>query len=108
MLPCILGNSPSLLLILGYTSGVQVWIIPATGEAQEVLSWKQGSVKALRILPTPEKCFGSPDNYAHVRPLIVLSDATGPGMPFSSASFLSLKSGEQVNRSYLLVQTCNF
>lgn len=92
----VVGNSPPLLLTLGYTSGVQVWLIPINGEAQEVLSWKQGTVKTLRVLPTPEACFGSPDNFAHCRPLIALADSTGPGTAYSSASFLSLKSGEQV------------
>lgn len=71
------GSSPPLLLILGYTYGVQVWLIPVTGEAQEVLSWKQGTVKTLRILSTPENCFGYPDNFAHCRPLISMADSTG-------------------------------
>jgi hypothetical protein len=90
------GNSPPLLLVLGYTQGVQVWLIPMTGEAQEVLSWKQGTVKTLRILPAPENCFGYLDNFEHVRPLIAMADSAGPGTAFSSASFISLKTGEQV------------
>jgi hypothetical protein len=36
------GNSPSLVLILGYTVGVQVWLIPANGEAQEIVAQKHG------------------------------------------------------------------
>lgn len=92
------GNYPPLLLTLGYTQGVQVWIIPMTGEAQEVLAWRQGQVKTLKILPSPENCFGSPpDNFAHCRPLVVLVDSTGPGSAFTSASFISLKSGEVVH-----------
>ncbi len=91
------GNVPALLLVLGYTQGVQIWLVPQTGEAQEVLSWKQGVVKTLRVLPTPETRFGYPDNYAHCRPLVCLTDSTGPSTPFSAATFISLKSGEQVN-----------
>jgi hypothetical protein len=91
------GNYPPLLLVLGYTQGIQVWLIPASGEAQEVLSWKYGQVKSLKVLPTPENVYGSPDNFAHCRPLIVMVDSTGPGTPFSSASFTSLKSGEVVS-----------
>ena len=91
------GNYPPLLLVLGYTQGIQVWLIPASGEAQEVLSWKYGQVKTLKVLPTPEDVFGSPDNFAHCRPLIVMVDSTGPGTPFSSASFTSLKTGEVVS-----------
>lgn len=37
-----------LLLVLGYGTGVQVWLIPPSGEAQEVLSWRQGTVRVLR------------------------------------------------------------
>ncbi len=37
-----------------------------------------------------------PDNYAHCRPLIGLADSTGPSTPFSTANFISLKSGELV------------
>jgi hypothetical protein len=66
-------------------------------DPKEVLSWKYGQVKTLKILPTPENVFGSPDNFAHCRPLIVMVDSTGPGTPFSSASFTSLKTGEVVS-----------
>jgi hypothetical protein len=87
-------------LVLGYTQGVQIWLVSANGEAQEVLSWKQGSVKTLRVLPSPEEnCFGFPDNFAHCRPLIALADSTGPGTAFTTATFISLKTGEQVRFS---------
>jgi len=91
------GNHPPLMLTLGYSQGVQVWIIPVTGEAQEVLAFRQGQVKTLKCLPTPENCFGSPDNFAHCRPLVVMVDTTGPGSAFTSASFISLKTGEGVH-----------
>lgn len=39
------GNlPPPLLLCIGYGSGMQVWAIPANGEAIEVMSWKHGAV----------------------------------------------------------------
>lgn len=42
------GNlPPPLLLCIGYANGMQVWAIPANGEAIEVMSWKQGSVSLL-------------------------------------------------------------
>ncbi|XP_049537113.1 uncharacterized protein LOC125951959 isoform X2 [Anopheles darlingi] len=78
------GIAPPLLLILGYVTGVQVWIVPANGEAIEVLSWRHGSVKCLRVLPTPSSSvFESslPDPYTHKRPLIALCDS---GAGFSS------------------------
>ncbi|CAH4036543.1 uncharacterized protein LOC123711094 isoform X2 [Pieris brassicae] len=86
------NDVPPLLLILGYGSGVQVWLIPPNGEAQEVLSWRQGTVRVLRILPTPQNgdCFSSK------RPLIALCDSASPGPVFCSLSFISIRGGEQV------------
>ncbi|CAK1578054.1 unnamed protein product, partial [Parnassius mnemosyne] len=81
-----------LLLILGYGSGVQVWLIPHTGDAQEVLSWRQGTVRVLRILPTPQHG----DCFASKRPLIALCDSASPGPTFCSLSFISIRGGEQV------------
>ncbi|XP_053600279.1 uncharacterized protein LOC128669452 isoform X2 [Plodia interpunctella] len=81
-----------LLLILGYGSGVQVWLIPPSGDAQEVLSWRQGTVKVLRILPSPQHG----DCFASKRPLIALCDSASPGPSFCSLSFISIRGGEQV------------
>lgn len=85
------------MLVLGYTQGVQVWLIPGSGEAQEVLSYKHGQIKALKVLRTPINTYGSPDNFAHCRPLAVMVDSSGPGPAFSSATFSSLKTGEIVH-----------
>ncbi|KAH8273484.1 hypothetical protein KR018_004085 [Drosophila ironensis] len=78
------GNAaPPLLLILGYGLGVQVWAIPANGEAVEVLSWRHGVVTALRVLPTPATATALDDNgradepvdaFAEKRPLVALVD----------------------------------
>ncbi|XP_049300952.1 uncharacterized protein LOC125774756 isoform X2 [Anopheles funestus] len=106
------GIAPPLLLILGYVSGVQVWIVPANGEAIEVLSWRHGSVKCLRVLPTPtsgdrESATESADQFTHKRPLIALCDSGLGGASASAAAsngsyqycavnFISLKDGETV------------
>jgi len=90
-------NSPPLLLVLGYSQGVQVWLIPGSGDASLVLSWFHGQVKILRVLPTPELSYGSIDPFKQSRPLVALCDSAGPGPAFMSASFVSLKTGEQVN-----------
>jgi len=91
------GSSLPLLLVLGYTQGVQVWLIPGSGEAKLVLSRFHGQVKALRILPTPETGHLATDHYSHARPLVALCDSSGPGTAFMSVSFVSLLSGDQVN-----------
>lgn len=91
------GNNPPLLLILGYTNGVQIWSIPANGEAQEALSWRQGPVRHLRVLPTPVSASSVKDKFPNSRPLIALCDSTSAGEQFCSISFISLKTGDRVD-----------
>lgn len=84
-------SPPPLLLVLGYVTGIQVWAIPANGEAFEVLSWRHGSVKALRILPTPLLCDNETSNewidqYSHRRPLMAICDSSTNGVNVSSGS----------------------
>lgn len=103
------GNvAPPLLLILGYGLGVQVWAIPANGEAVEVLSWRHGIVSALRVLPTPSSAVAIEENgradepidvFAEKRPLIALVDgsaSSGSQPQFCAVNFISLKTGTQV------------
>lgn len=91
--------SNSLLLILGYSNGIQVWSIPANGEAVEVLSWRHGLVKCLKMLPTPlvEASKEKIDQYFYKRPLIALCEAgSNPQFQYFSVNFISLKDGDQV------------
>uniref|UniRef100_A0A182JXR5 Uncharacterized protein n=1 Tax=Anopheles christyi TaxID=43041 RepID=A0A182JXR5_9DIPT len=108
------GIAHPLLLILGYVTGVQVWVVPANGEAVEVLSWRHGSVKCLRILPTPtsgdrELATELVDQFTHKRPLIALCDsglngsnasastaALNGSSQYCAVNFISLKDGETV------------
>ncbi|XP_066955101.1 BCAS3 microtubule associated cell migration factor-like isoform X3 [Macrobrachium rosenbergii] len=90
------GNSPPLLLIVGYACGVQVWVIPVNGEAVEVLSWRQGAVRTLKVLPSPTTSSSAVDIYSLKRPIIALCDSAGPGPQFCSVTFISLKTAEQV------------
>ena len=103
------GNvAPPLLLVLGYGLGVQVWAIPANGEAIEVLSWRHGIVSALKILPTPASTIPIDENgradeptdyFAEKRPLIALVDGNTPSgtqPQFCAVNFVSLKIGTQV------------
>ncbi|XP_063992968.1 uncharacterized protein LOC135170827 [Diachasmimorpha longicaudata] len=89
------SSTPPLLLVLGYATGVQVWIISASGEATEALSWRQGVVRTLRILPDPLTDDDHPDPYVKKRPIVAICDSAGPGPQFCSVSFISLKTGEQ-------------
>lgn len=75
----------------------QAWVIPVNGEAMEVLSWRQGAVRTLKVLPSPSTSATTVDHYSLKRPLIALCDTAGPGPQFCSVSFISLKTGEQVS-----------
>ncbi|XP_022258482.1 breast carcinoma-amplified sequence 3-like isoform X1 [Limulus polyphemus] len=91
------GNTPSLLVVLGYTNGVQIWCISANGEGQEVLSWRQGPVRALKLLTTPQPVFGSQDLFVSKRPLVALCDSSSAGQQYCSVNFVSLKTGDQIH-----------
>ncbi|KAH7960785.1 hypothetical protein HPB49_023385 [Dermacentor silvarum] len=72
-------------------------VIPqANGEAQEVLSWRQGPVRALNILPAPDSSCGN-DPFASKRPLVALCDSSSPAQQFCSVSIVSLKTMDQVH-----------
>lgn len=84
---------------------VQVWALPANGEAVELFSWRHGSVQVLRLLPAPNVLGKTTfDLFGTKRPLIALCDTATPGPAYCSLCFLSLRTGEQVNIfiSYLL------
>lgn len=81
---------------------LQAWVIPVNGEAMEVLSWRQGAVRTLKVLPTPSTSESTVDHYSHKRPIIALCDTAGPGPQFCTVSFISLKTGEQVCTKILL------
>ncbi|CAH0561495.1 unnamed protein product [Brassicogethes aeneus] len=89
---------PPLLLVLGYSNGIQVWALPANGEANEIFSWRHGSVRVLRVLPNPyiTGALDVEDNFAGKRPLIALCESNTSGSQFCSVGFSSLKTGEQV------------
>ncbi|XP_037071851.1 breast carcinoma-amplified sequence 3 homolog, partial [Pollicipes pollicipes] len=88
------GNVAPLVLVIGYSTGVQVWLLLGSGEAQEVLSWRQGVVRDARLLPSPEAAME--DVYRQKRPLMAVCDAAGTDTQFCSVGLISLRTGEQV------------
>ncbi|ELU13646.1 hypothetical protein CAPTEDRAFT_150615 [Capitella teleta] len=86
-----------LLLVIGYTNGVQIWVCPVSGEAQEVMSVRQGPVKILRLLPAPKEAFDRSDLYSLRRPLAAMCDATSAGQPYYCVKFVSLRTGDEVH-----------
>ncbi|KAL5017211.1 hypothetical protein ScPMuIL_006800 [Solemya velum] len=86
-----------LLLLLGYTNGIQIWNIKSNGEAQELLSLREGPIKVARVLPTPDPVFGENDAFASARPLIAVCDASSAGQPYCSVKFLSLRTGDEIH-----------
>ncbi|XP_018102331.1 breast carcinoma-amplified sequence 3 isoform X4 [Xenopus laevis] len=93
------GNDPPLLLMIGYTDGMQIWSIPVSGEAQELFSARHGSVRCARVLPCP--LFGSQmcDSFSEKRPLLGMCKNTGScgtSQPYCCVDLYSLRTGEMV------------
>lgn len=91
------GNSLPLLLVLGYSHGIQVWCIQGSSEAQLVLSWFHGQVKCMKILPSPDIANTFSDPFNPSRPIMAICDNSGAGTAFMSVAFISLATGEQVS-----------
>lgn len=87
---------PPIFLILGFSNGIQIWAILANGEAQEVLSLRQGPVKTVRLLQTPEN-INRKDVMASKYPLIAMCDGTSAGQQYCAVNFTSLKMGDHIH-----------
>ncbi|KAJ7398156.1 Breast carcinoma-amplified sequence 3 [Pitangus sulphuratus] len=93
------GNEPPLLLMIGYSDGMQVWSIPISGEAQELFSIRHGPVRAARILPAPQISAQKCDNFSEKRPLLGVCKSigsSGTSPPYCCVDLYSLRTGEMV------------
>ncbi|XP_056412683.1 BCAS3 microtubule associated cell migration factor isoform X4 [Hyla sarda] len=93
------GNEPPLLLMIGYTDGLQIWSIPVSGEAQELFSVRHGPVRSARILPSPQISPQKADSFSEKRPLLGMCKSTGScstSQPFCCVDLYSLRTGEMV------------
>ncbi|XP_014256205.1 titin homolog isoform X2 [Cimex lectularius] len=101
---CESESVPPLLLVLGYGTGVQIWSITGSGDASEVLSWSQGSVRTLRLLNKPRD---DQDPFASKRPLVAIVDSSGPGPQFCTVNFVSLKTAEIIKSIKFKTPICD-
>ncbi|XP_026566010.1 breast carcinoma-amplified sequence 3 isoform X4 [Pseudonaja textilis] len=93
------GNEPPLLLMIGYSDGIQIWSIPISGEAQELYSIRHGPVRAARVLPSPQINREKSDNFAEKRPLLAVCKSigsSGTSPPYCCVDLHSLRTGEVV------------
>ncbi|XP_064425055.1 breast carcinoma-amplified sequence 3 isoform X2 [Latimeria chalumnae] len=93
------GNDPPLLLLIGYTDGMQAWSIPISGEAQELYSARHGPIRTARILPTPLIGPQKIDSFAEKRPLLGMcksAGSSGTSPPYCCVDLCSLRTGEMV------------
>uniref|UniRef100_UPI00398E9BC5 BCAS3 microtubule associated cell migration factor isoform X1 n=1 Tax=Pristiophorus japonicus TaxID=55135 RepID=UPI00398E9BC5 len=91
------GNDPPLLLLIGYSDGMQIWSIPMSGEAQELYSVRNGPIRTARVLPAPQTDRHKIDNFAEKRPLLGVCKSTGSaGPPYCCVDLYSLRNGEMV------------
>ncbi|CAB4038182.1 breast carcinoma-amplified sequence 3 [Paramuricea clavata] len=91
-------NEPSslLFLVLGYSNGYQIWHVKLNGEAEEVVSVRQGPVKVVRVLQTPLHGDHECDVFHDKRPLVSVCDAASSPCPYSTIKFWSLSTGDEV------------
>ncbi|XP_053563324.1 BCAS3 microtubule associated cell migration factor isoform X2 [Bombina bombina] len=93
------GNEPPLVLMIGYTDGMQIWSIPVSGEAQELFSARHGPVRTARILPSPQIGAQKCDSFSEKRPLLAMCKSTGScgtSQPYCCVDLYSLRTGEMV------------
>uniref|UniRef100_A0ABM5ENB1 BCAS3 microtubule associated cell migration factor isoform X4 n=1 Tax=Pogona vitticeps TaxID=103695 RepID=A0ABM5ENB1_9SAUR len=93
------GNEPPLLLMIGYSDGIQIWSIPISGEAQELYSVRHGPIRAARILPSPQISPQKCDNFSEKRPLLAVCKSigsSGTSPPYCCVDLHSLRTGEMV------------
>ncbi|XP_072163285.1 BCAS3 microtubule associated cell migration factor-like [Diadema setosum] len=102
--PCQEAADCPLFLVIGYSNGVQIWSILSNGDAEEVLSLRQGPVRILRILPTPPH---SKNHHQDKRPLIAVCDGASSSQPFCSVTIRSLRSNEQVHAVSFKTPVCD-
>ncbi|XP_074000051.1 uncharacterized protein [Rhodnius prolixus] len=101
---CESESTPPLLLVLGYSTGVQVWSINGGGDATELLSWSQGAVRTLRLLDRPKD---GADLFINKRPLVAVVDSSGPGPQFCTVNFVSLKTAEVIKSIKFKTPICD-
>uniref|UniRef100_A0A8C8SFK3 BCAS3 microtubule associated cell migration factor n=1 Tax=Pelusios castaneus TaxID=367368 RepID=A0A8C8SFK3_9SAUR len=102
------GNEPPLLLMMGYSDGIQIWGIPISGEAQELFSVRHGPVRAARILPAPQISPQKCDNFSEKRPLLGVCKSigsSGTSPPYCCVDLYSLRTGE-MKLCFLCMVTC--
>mgnify|MGYP002804170377 FL=1 len=87
-----------LFVILGYSNGYQIWHVKSNGDAEEIVSVRQGPVKVVRVLQTPAHGTGHHecDVFRDKRPLAGVCDAASSPCPYSTVKFWSLITGDEV------------
>ncbi|CAG7729056.1 unnamed protein product [Allacma fusca] len=95
----------SLIITIGYPSGVQMWAIPPNGEAQEILSWKRSGVRIFQLLPTPFNL--EKDHHRASRPIAALCESTSTSCSTNSLTFISLRTGEVIKTTKFSHPLCD-
>ncbi|EGT36680.1 hypothetical protein CAEBREN_01350 [Caenorhabditis brenneri] len=88
------------VLVVGLCRGYQIWTMSQSSEFEEVLSERQGPVRAVKVLPNNLKLRGKEDPFADVRPLIAVVDASShhPDRQYCSVTVISLLTGKEVHK----------
>ncbi|EYC14291.1 hypothetical protein Y032_0041g454 [Ancylostoma ceylanicum] len=89
------------LIVLGLARGFQVWTLNESGDCEEVMSERQGPIRAFVPLSSNFELHGGEmDSFADQRPMVAMVDTytTVPDRQYCSVSVVSLSTGKGVRR----------
>uniref|UniRef100_A0A0N5AGS7 BCAS3 domain-containing protein n=1 Tax=Syphacia muris TaxID=451379 RepID=A0A0N5AGS7_9BILA len=99
------------IVVFGLTRGFQIWAILESGECEEIVTERQGSLKTGRLLTcNPKQSFGVlEDKFEAYRPLFAFVDANSSvDRSCSTLSFISLVCRQHVHQITFPNQICAF
>lgn len=89
---CQCLKNGTIIMFIGYSTGLQTWILPLGGDAYEVFSFRRGPIKAASYLDTPAESY-TPE-LKKIHPFILLVDANNSP---TCVDVWSVRSGNKIH-----------
>ncbi|XP_063676791.1 BCAS3 microtubule associated cell migration factor-like [Bolinopsis microptera] len=85
----------SIILFIGYVTGVQCWLVPITGLAYEVFSQRRGPAKTACYLDTEMCHYG--EELRGLHPFVLVVDNSNPKPAATCVDIWSIRSGNMIH-----------